>query len=394
MSLRGVDSVPGRDLIPKEEFEERRRKCAEAAGERGLDAMLVWSRGNRTTDRCANVLYLANHYAQLVYFPDHPPYWMALGHCAVVLPRQNEESVLISDLDYRNELAAIDDFRANTDVIGEVVEVIQEKKLGGGRIGIAGTDELSMKHYAVLRDKLPDAEFVPADDILNDLKKIKSKNEIRVIRQACDILNQASDIGMDAIQPGVREEEIVALITREFLLRGADAWRVGPCSSRVIRKGELYPLAIVGNYKFYHFDIGRTKVVGAEPTEEQARLLEVCTDFVLDVTKEIRPGKTAQEVAEFGFRFLEERLNIKLSDIKKGLWRRGPYTIYWTGLGHSLGLDWESCDPFIFDGDNTKIEQDMFLAIEMVLTQEGVGTAEVEHNFLVTETGTEVLTKL
>jgi Xaa-Pro aminopeptidase len=59
-------------------------------------------------------------------------------------------------------------------------------------------------------------------------------------------------------------------------------------------------------------------------------------------------------------------------------------------VGHGIGLMWEG--PWLMPGDETPIEEGMYLAAEVLLGHETIGGAMFEHNGLVNENGFEVLT--
>ena len=59
-------------------------------------------------------------------------------------------------------------------------------------------------------------------------------------------------------------------------------------------------------------------------------------------------------------------------------------------IGHGLGMMWEA--PWLVKDDSTVIEQNMYLAVELLLGHRSIGGAMFEHNGLVGGDGLEVLT--
>ncbi|MBI4277842.1 MAG: aminopeptidase P family protein [Armatimonadetes bacterium] len=386
--------------IPKEEFKQRQVTAAREAGARGLDGLLVWSRGGSTVDRHANVLYLANHYSQFPFIPDFPPHWTGRAHSCVVMPSSGEPTLLVDLQYYREDLVAVDDVRMAFDLVGLVAEVVKEKGLARGRLGIVGADVLPYSFFTQLRTALPDAQFEEADDILGRMRMIKSPAELEIIRRSCEIGSRAISTIMENAAPGKTEAEIASTGVAELVASGVAIYSVpvssGPNSwaygyarlptydhTRKLEKGDIFHLDLIGAYQGYYFDLSRSTVVGSAPTEEQRRTLDLPVECVTRVIDAIKPGVTAEQVAAVGQSYLEEVGELKTvaaGDARKGF----------TAFGHSLGLMWEG--PWFMKGDSTVIQPGMYLAVEYRTSRRDFGGAQFEENFVVTDTGVEILT--
>ena len=75
-----IRSLDPERLIPAEEFRARQDKLRAEASARGLDGIVVWSRGGASVDMSADVFYLANHYSQQPYMSDHVGIGRARSH--------------------------------------------------------------------------------------------------------------------------------------------------------------------------------------------------------------------------------------------------------------------------------------------------------------------------
>src|SRR5947209_4418030 len=118
--------------IPGEEYLERQRRAVVGAAERGLVALLVWSRGGTSADFYGDVLYLANHHSP---FPPNQDtgQWSGRSYSVLLLP-VNEEPTLIVDIpDYARERIYIDDIRHTVQVPEAAAALLKEKGLVGER---------------------------------------------------------------------------------------------------------------------------------------------------------------------------------------------------------------------------------------------------------------------
>ena len=50
-------------VFPREEYEARWAKVQSEMARRGYETAVIWSRGASSYDRCANLLWLVNHYS-------------------------------------------------------------------------------------------------------------------------------------------------------------------------------------------------------------------------------------------------------------------------------------------------------------------------------------------
>ena len=78
--------------IAPEEFRARQEKARASAEQRGLDGLMVWSRGGGPVDMSADVVYLANHYSQQPYMADHVGIGSGRSHGVLVLPVKGRAS--------------------------------------------------------------------------------------------------------------------------------------------------------------------------------------------------------------------------------------------------------------------------------------------------------------
>lgn len=388
--------------IPISEYKERRNRLTKSCAEAGLDGAIVWSRDSTAADRAGYSIYLANYQTKFFSgFFDYPPYWACRGHSAVILPVKGE-ATLIKDLPAPREetlikdripsflsdrgAQAIADTRHDYNMIRGVIALLKEKGLDRGRVGLIGSQVLSMKHFQQIKDGLPDVVWVPVDDLLINQMIIKSESELNIIRHACKAANEVTEEVLESAKPGMSEEEVAIGVAEGLTRHGCELCWMRPRTARPLKQGEIYCMGLVGWYQGYIFDISRSRVVGASPNPKQAELLDLVNSFVLQQSEELKPGRTAGEAAEFGLRYwVEEKKEFTREEFEAGI--LGTFAAF----GHGLGLAWER--PVVRPGEEMELKPGMFMAVEVVNYKPGVGLAEAEVNLEITEGGPRLLTK-
>jgi Xaa-Pro aminopeptidase len=256
--------------------------------------------------------------------------------------------------------------------------------------------------YLGLLEELPEAEFVRADRLIEDLRIHKSPAEIEIIRRACALGNATVETLIDHVVEGATEAEAVAAASR-VLIAGGGVLYDAACASgpwayqytharlpsadfiRRFQRGDLFHVDCYGAFGGYYFDFARSRVVGDNPTDAQGELLEAVIECVETICEGIRPGMTAGDVYHLGEQWLQS------SPFVASIPQESPEIEGFPAVGHGLGLAWEA--PWLMPDDPTPIEPKMYLAVEMLLGHPSIGGAMFEHNGLVTEDGFEVLTK-
>jgi Xaa-Pro aminopeptidase len=146
-------------------------------------------------------------------------------------------------------------------------------------------------------------------------------------------------------------------------------------------------MSIVGWCRGYFFDIARNKIVGAKPGQRRNATLDVLNDFILRQAAELKPGRTGEEAARFGYRhFVEERKAFARAEIEAGALCPFP------AFGHGLGLNYGR--PYVREGETMTLKPGMYLAIEANYADPALGMAEAEVDVEIAADGPRVLTKL
>jgi Xaa-Pro aminopeptidase len=381
--------------IAREEFVTRQRRAFAEAGARGLDALVVWSRGGTNADAHGDVKYLSNHVTPVMHLPAFAGD-RERGYCAMVLDADG--AVLVTDCGDASEEAAATEVRVTKSVDRTVGEVVRE--LGARRVGFAGVNAILATSDRAMRQASGEGvKWEPADDVLPPLRAVKSEAEIACLRESSRIGCGWVQAMLDACVAESTEGDVVGAGLEYLAANGGwpldlavasgpfgGRYRSHPTvptwdSRRLLAAGDVVHIDAWGPVtESYFCDLARTTVVGdAEPTAAQLALMEDSITVVQEIVAAIRPGIGLNDLSRVG----DEVVN-RIADERPGE-RDSSLPLY----GHGLGLEVEL--PFLTPGDHTLVEPGMVLAVECFLS-EGDDGACFEDVILIGENGNENLT--
>jgi Xaa-Pro aminopeptidase len=179
-------------------------------------------------------------------------------------------------------------------------------------IGLVGTHQISFATVDHLRHRLPDATYVEASELVDDIKALKSDEEKELIRATAAIQDVAMEAALAAVEPGRRDSEIAAIARHACEQLGSEQG-VYLCASsppgepaplapahlqhRILREGDVVALLIESSGPGGMFtELGRSCVVGVAVPQQLAEELAFAVEaqrFSVDL---LRPGVPASEV--------------------------------------------------------------------------------------------------
>lgn len=192
---------------------------------------------------------------------------------------------------------------------------LAEKSLeaySGGTIGLVGTGAIPSAFVDHLkRGKLSNAKFVEASDLVDDIKAIKSAEEIDRMRQTAHMQDKCMDAAFKTMAPGKKDIEIAAVAEQTGHSYGSEQGLFmcasGPIGtaplqanrhfqSRIIQAGDQLSLLVESNGAGgFYTELGRTCVLGKasqEMKDEFAFVLEA-RKFTLGLLK---PGAACKDI--------------------------------------------------------------------------------------------------
>lgn len=256
--------------------------------------------------------------------------------------------------------------------------------------------------FNYLKTEFCKAYFSNLTTIIDDLRMIKNKEEIAVMRQAGQVSVAMCEGAVQVISAGVPEYEIALALmaagtrkaaqflgnqeTERFfspLIHNLPVLQSGPdlsmvhrkATTRCIQKGDPVYMCFceLTNFKGYKIGFDREYFVGSV-TDEQARAYETALKAQAAALDMIRPGAIAEEVHAASLEVYREN---------------GYDMCYRSGRG--IGYSFLE-KPELKAGDTTIIRQGMTFAVDGGITIPKKFGARVGDSIVVTEDGFEYLT--
>ena len=277
------------------------------------------------------------------------------------------------------------------DVARKIRVELEQRGLLGEPVGV------DLVELPVLRAlEAEGVQVVDGQALMQDVRMLKTEDEITLIATACSMVDAAYDELFRALRPGMRENECVALVNRVLFelgsehVEGVNAISGERCSphphvftDRMLRPGDPAYFDILHAFNGYRTCYYRTFAVGSA-SRAQVDAYKRCRDILDHAISLIRPGVTTAEVVavwpeahEFGFADEEAAFALQ--------------------YGHGVGLSiWEK--PVFsrlvsFDHPQT-IEAGMVFALETFWpAADGWSAARIEEQLVITADGCEVITR-
>ncbi|HEX2206887.1 MAG TPA: aminopeptidase P N-terminal domain-containing protein [Longimicrobium sp.] len=201
-------------------------------------------------------------------------------------------------------------------------------------------------------------------DELFTIREVKSPAELDMLRRSILITTLAHREAMRAVEPGMNEFEIHALIEGTFRRYGAERPGFGSIvgsgpnsttlhyrqADRFMRDGEVLVMDIGSSYNGYAADVTRTVPVNGRFSPEQRAVYEIVLAAQKAAEQQARAGVTMARLNQTATRVIADGLTrLGLIESPQATYdcRRGGATsqcsqvsmFYMHGLGHGIGLD-------------------------------------------------------
>ena len=262
-------------------------------------------------------------------------------------------------------------------------------KKNPAKIGIGNWNIFPHILFEELREAALNAEIIPADNLLLNIQKIKTKNEIPYIVEAYHISEEAMIAALNAAKPGMREWELEAVARTKILSMGAEGtpypiWccsgdnsKLSLCRStdKPIGKNELVQLTTGVKYMGYCGNMCRPFSIGKAPGSAKV-LMEVALEALHYALDNIKPGVESSKIFD-GYYNILSRYNFE------------NFTLY--GPAHGTGSS-EVEGFWLAKDNNFVIMPGMLFNIDIWLS-DGKNGLRFEDGILTTDNGIRELTK-
>ena len=337
--------------------EHRRKQLLELMAERGWDSMLLYGNAWRK-----------DPFRSLVNIN------FSGDHAFARLSRSGEIAVTFSD--------PWDAENASAKLAPDFV-----RAFAGGASAIAGLEFMEERFVAAC-GALP----ISATADVEELRRIKTTEEIGYIKQACDLADRGYQRFVDVAEPGMREFELVAEVEAflkengaedNFMLiasGGTEVVGMKPPTDRKLQKGDSITTELTPQVNGYYAQICRTLVLG-EPSPGQLKAFEIFSEAQGAAQDLIKPGITAADAAR----------------AQNDVFRKYGYGDY-TGAkytrvrGHCLGL-YPDETPHILEDVDYVLKQDMVVIAHPNTYLPLSGYMVFGDTLLITESGNTRLNK-
>jgi Xaa-Pro aminopeptidase len=249
--------------------------------------------------------------------------------------------------------------------------------------------------------KYPVHDYRRLAPLMHCLRAVKSETEISLIQKACDLTNQGFKRVLNFVQPGVKEYEVEAELSHEFIRCGGRfayapiiASGVNACclhyltNNQVCRQGDLLLLDVAASYANYNSDLTRTIPVAGRFTPRQKAVYNSVLTVLRECIAGLTPDKKIKDWQKEAEQLVERELvNLKLLSLRQ-IKQQDPdqpafKKYFMHGCGHPIGLDVHDVGLTV-----NPIQSGWVMTVEpaIYIREEGFAV-RLENDILVTEQG-------
>jgi Xaa-Pro dipeptidase len=166
--------------------------------------------------------------------------------------------------------------------------------------------------FEKIRTTLPNVKFANATDVMQEVRAVKSAEEVAFIEKAAEIIGHAIDVLIVHSKAGVGEHELIAEMLREVVRRGGEPitmmlfgtggpevpWAQRVFTTRKLRAGDLINTEVEGKYAGYIAQALQPISLGPKPKDLE-KIFDA-TKVIFDrMLKFLKPGISFGAVAKF-----------------------------------------------------------------------------------------------
>ena len=360
--------MKSRVCIPQAEYLERIKKASNLISQAGLDVLIA----NSNEADFANVRYFSGFWP---LFEVGGAAIASNGKAALMVGPESEE--FAESWSPIKNIHRMREYRESADpqfpgggfnTFADVFESIGVKN--PKKIGIAGWLVTSVDLYQSIQKAFPSAEIIKADNIVTELRQIKSQAEIACLKEAFRISEIAVDAVLSKIKPGMTELQVVGFAQQAIYENGGEyeahalylfgGKNTNNAISRprynIIEKGRIIQLNLGGRIDGYSPSIGIPFCIG-KMNARQKELVQFGLDAHFKTREWLKAGIVAGEVAKKYEAYFKEK---------------GYADNYLYGPCHGLGM-LEVEKPWIETTSEYKLQENMTFQVDSFVRDKEFG---------------------
>ncbi len=375
-----------RVCIPDKEYGERIKRAATLAGKRDLDILVV----NSNEADYANVRYFSGFWplferAGVAVTADGKAALMVGPESTLYAGDRSKIEKIFTMMEYR-ESADPSYPEQNPKKYSDVFAAlgVKGKKL---KIGVASFLDTSVVMMEGLKGCYPEAEIIRADEIMTELRQIKSENELACLREGFRITEIATREVIKNIKPGVTECQMVGIAQKAIYENGAEyeglpmyvfsekstRHAISRSSHRIIGMGDIVQLNLSAKIDGYSPSIGMPISMG-KLTPERKRIIEFGLEAHMWTEAKLKAGVIAGDIAEGFYKYYKDN---------------GYEKNYLYGPCHGIGMI-EVEAPWMETSSRYPLQQGMTFQVDTFITGDTFGI-RWEKGVVITKGGSEPL---
>ena len=343
----------------------------------------------------ANLFYLTGIRRQLEHGTDHNRYgdWLSGGYIGQDGPVQVVAARMgggfwVDEAEGKPWVAGVRLIMEPIDPKTALRETLAGLGATGGKRRIAVDDRTWAQFAMAIRELLPEAELVSANDIIAPMRMIKSQEELDAMQRASDLTDEVFRNILPRLKAGVTEYDVAHEIDYQFVTLGAEytSFETGVffvaeamdgggktirTGMRKLRHGDSIMFDFGGLVDGYASDFGRSAHLG-EPSAEYQRVSDTVLRSQADAMAAMVAGRcSAAEANRIARKVIAD------AGYDEGFTHR---------LGHGIGVTVHE-PPFLDGTDEIVLQKNMVFTVEPSIVYRDRFGNRIEDMVVVTEDG-------
>jgi len=308
-----------------------------------------------------------------------------LEFACLIIPKNKKPLLIVSSF----EKERVKKYGKIKNVIGKkkgrLFEYIKHRLNRAKKIGI-NKNVFSVNEYKALKKYFKKCRFIDISQELTNLRQIKTKEEILLIKKSASIASKITEkciLNIKKLKTEIAVKDFLEVETKKngceiafppIVASGSNAAMPHHAPQNIPLKKGFCVIDFGVKHRGYCSDLTRTVYIG-KPSKKELELYNFLLDIQQNTIKEIKINKKTSDL-----------YNKVVKDL-------GKFKKYFThGLGHGIGIEVHE-NPNLTPGSKDKIKQGMAFTVEPGIYIKNRIGIRIEDDILVGKNSVEVLTK-